>query len=89
MYLVLLGLIFGNAINPAVATTGQAVDIRCRDPPVSTAPSLPSARCKTALSGYSWDNETEDCILAANASCAKTRNKFKQREKCLQGKLLT
>ena len=91
MSLMLLGLIYllGIAIYPAVTTAGQVVDIRCSDPPVSNAPVLPSVRCKTALSGYSWDHEAEDCILAANASCAKTRNKFRQKEKCLEGKLTT
>ena len=65
---------------------GQNVDKRCLEPPVKSAPVLPGSRCKLVQSGFSWDHEAKDCILAPNASCAITRNKFKLKEKCLECK---
>ena len=82
--LLILILLLGTNLSAAIGD--KAIDSRCRDLPASEASALPPTRCKVAHSGYSWHPKAEDCIVAVNASCAKTRNKFKQKEKCLECK---
>jgi hypothetical protein len=82
--LLILILLLGTNLRAAIGD--KAIDSRCQDPPASEASALPSTRCKVAYSGFSWHPKAEDCIIAANASCAKTRNKFKLKEKCLERK---
>ena len=82
--LLILILLLGTNLSAAIGD--KAIDSRCQDLPASEASALPPTRCKVAHTGYSWHPKAEDCIVAVNASCAKTRNKFKQKEKCLECK---
>ena len=82
--LLILILLLGTNLSAAIG--GKAIDSRCQDLPATEASALPRTRCKVAHSGYSWHPKAKDCIIAVNASCAKTRNKFKQKEKCLECK---
>ena len=56
-------------------------DRRCMDPPASNATLLKNCQ---AIGGFSWNGL--NCTYEANAGCAKTRNKFREKEKCLKSK---
>ena len=68
-----------------VANAGRlrAADRRCLDPPASNATLLNNCQ---PIGGYSWDGA--DCTYQDNAGCSKTRNKFKEKDKCLKSEWL-
>lgn len=77
LLLLLLPVIFGSVTN--AGTLRAAADRRCLDPPALNATLLKNCQ---AIGGYSWDGV--ECTYQDNAGCSKTRNKFKEKDKCLK-----